>query len=662
MTIPVVPFENPDQSLIDLPRVDNPYLSIWWTAQTVSGVPENVMGWLVAQGWEITGVTSDNTTVPPTAYYALAKQGMQPWQVLLSLCNSYTIAANDARDANELRYNEIVADWTEMITSSHDQFLAQTEEQNASAGVYLTDLNVYMASVEALIEENRTQIVADALTATTALEAMNVKLDDLETNAGDNATTVESLLSEQSDYLTEFLADFAAKLEELDTNYTDHLAVIEALIADTEVDLSTFAAEQAVQTAALSSAYTDLATELDGLLTTANTDLTNIAANIDAIVASLETDYAGVDVEVTSVLASVTAVLGDYVADYNAVLDLLETDYNAHVITATEFLTDLGATDLARINEKFQATLSVQLQALVDRGLYSSAIGTDITARNHRDRDEEIQKLNDRLMREKWENQHRLYGQQVDMRARTLDGKDRLHGVHQEVLRYQAAQIIGLYSLLQNNRDRTISAQTSLYQLREANTRLNVDIQTRLYDAGQAIRRTLIEEAARLAQLSLSLNQWQASQQDRLLEQVQQVVSQHISGIDRQYAAQQDVSRVAMSERDALLAQLQDAVRGIIAGKEQYSAALMRNASTLAEHKHRAIAEEMNSSVTRLEGWNRIAAENQRLLAYQLDTRNNLLIGLYSFVERRDDIAPRWEDMAQLIAGLGDAAGGWIQP
>jgi hypothetical protein len=49
-------------------------------------------------------------------------------------------------------------------------------------------------------------------------------------------------------------------------------------------------------------------------------------------------------------------------------------------------------------------------------------------------------------------------------------------------------------------------------------------------------------------------------------------------------------------------------------------------------------------------------------MAYQIDERNKLLIGLYSFVERREDVAPEWKDMASMIAGLADAGGGWLTP
>lgn len=331
MTITVVPQQTPGQSEIDLPRIQNPYWSLWWTAQTVSGIPQESVGWLVAQGWEITGITQDATTTPPTLYYTMGKQAMQSWEVLLSLCNSYTIAANEARDANETRYNEVVRNWTDMVSSSQTQFEAQVAEHNASFGVYISDLGTYLDEVIALTDDNRT------------------------------ALTLE---------------------------------------------------------------------------------------------------------------------------------------YDVHKETAINYLTNLGQTELARINEAFAASLATQLQDLTNRGFYSSALVADIRARNIRDRDEQIQALNDRLMREKLENEHQLYQQRVG----------------------------------------------------------------------------------------------------------------------------------------------------------------------LSEFQHQLIVAKMNANLTRLEGWKNVAVENQRLLAYQLDERNKLLVGLYSFVERREDVAPKWQEMAQMIAGLADAAGGWLTP
>lgn len=516
--IPDVPQQDPGQSTIDLPRVINPYLGIWWSTQTVTNVPENVMGWLVAQGYEVTGITQDTTTVPPTNYFALTREGMKPLQVLLSLCNSYTIAANEARDANELRYNEIVTNWTEMINTSHDQFNAQTEEQNAQAGVFLTDLDEYMTAIDALITTNLTELGFDAAEAKTALITMDSRLTELEENAAEAATTIRDLLTG------------------LDANVSDYVDEVEAILA------------------------------------------------------LLDADYATVEVDLEAIKTSAGALVTAFGSDYQTVLNYLEGDYLTHQTLARGFLDDLGVTERARINEEFASRLSAQLQSLVSRGLSTATLITDITARNHRDRDEQIQTLNDRLMREKLANQHTLYQQQFGMRNRVLDATAQLHSVRQEVLRYQASLITGIYELLQNIRNRILAGKQAILAARDANVRLGIQVNS------------------------------------------------------------------------TLLEQLQSALQGVLGGKERFSTLLMQNANMLSEHRHRAIVERMNTAVQRLDGWKSVAAENRQLMAYQLDERNKLLIGLYSFVERRDDISPEWKDMASMIASLGDSGGGWVTP
>jgi hypothetical protein len=332
VTVPVVPAE--DLSTLEeirLEKVLNPYDGVWWASQSVTGVPESVMGWLVAQGWEITAVAQDATTVPPTIYYSLGKMALQPFQMLLTLCNHYTIAAQEARSANEQRYNETMRDWKELVGSTQTHFQSQVDSHNAYWGLYLTDLDTYMGTIEEAIRANR---------------------------------------------------------------------------------------------------------------------------------------------------------------------DDLGNDYGTHKTTTRNLLLALGATEVARINEQFASSLSEQLQRLIDQGLYSAAVAVDITARNHRDRDEQLQKHYDALAREKLGNEHQLYAQRTQ----------------------------------------------------------------------------------------------------------------------------------------------------------------------LAEHYHKVIAEQMNTSAARLEGWKSVADQNRQLMAYQIDTKNALVVGLYGFIERREDVAPEWKDMVQMIAGLGDSAGGWITP
>lgn len=518
MTIPIVPEQNPGQNPILLPRVTNPYLGIWWSTQTVSNVPENVMGWLVAQGYEITGITQDTTTVPPTNYFALTREGMKPLQVLLSLCNSYTTAANEARDANQQRYNEILANWTQMIDTSHDQFNAQTTEQNAQAGIFLTDLDQYMDAIDTLIADNQTELVTNATQAKSALIVMDSRLTELESNAAASAVIINGLLA--------------------------------------------------------------------GLTTNVNTYVTEI----ETILTSLNADYVAVEADLDAISASSGALVNAFAGDYQAILDKLESDYTVHELLTKGLLDNLGTTELARINEDATGRLSVQMQMLASRGLYTSTIPVDVTERNFRDRDEQVQSLNDRLMREKLDNQHKLYQQQFGMRSRMMDAESQLHSVRQEVLRYQASLISGTYELLQNIRNRVLAGKQAILAAREANARLGIEVNS------------------------------------------------------------------------TLLQQLQTSLTGVLGGKERFSNLLMQIANTLSEHKHRAIVERMNTAAQRLDGWKSVAAENRALMAYQLDERNKLLIGLYSFVERREDISPEWKDMSTMIASLGDSGGGWVTP
>jgi len=86
------------------------------------------------------------------------------------------------------------------------------------------------------------------------------------------------------------------------------------------------------------------------------------------------------------------------------------------------------------------------------------------------------------------------------------------------------------------------------------------------------------------------------------------------------------------------------------------------NAEAIVSHKNKAIVELMNIKNARLQGRQGQHADNMQLMKYQLDERNKLLVGLYGFVERREDIGPRFEELTKLTTALGDAGGGWLTP
>lgn len=659
-----VPEVNPNQSELWLPRIANPFTSVaaWFATQSITDVPENVMGWLVAQGFEITNIRQDNTTVPPTNYFSVRKQGLTPAGVLLSLCNSYTIEANNARTANQVRYNEVLRNMNQMVDSSHVQFDAQIDEQNAQSGVFLSDLDQYMDAIEAMINDNQAQVVVDANEAKDALEDMLDRLGDLETNATDNANKIALLFSEQDNNLATFIGDYDSKLAEMDQNFATYLGDVLSKISSLDSILDGHVADYSQQFAILANNYSAHATDIDSQTDQLQTHVDLYTTQVDAIISNLEADYQVIANDMDQFGSQSGSLSSQFAGDYNAVLNLLQSDYDSHAPVARSFLTNLGQTELARINEQAASSLSAQMQSLVSRGLYTSIIPADMIARNSRDKDEQIQTLNDRLNREKLDNQHRLYEQQLAVRSRRLDGFDRVHAVRQEVLRYQASLVTNVYALRTEATNRVLAGRQAIFAAKDANSKYGIEVKSNLYAKLQEVRQRTIESLDRVYQLRDIFAKWDTEEANRRYERMQQIESQFIDGIQRRLAASQDVTKTEMSERQTLLSQLQSALTALMSGKERYAVLLMQNSNTLAEHKHRAIAEMVNTKVQRLEGWKGVAAENMRLMTYQLDERNKLLMAVYAFVERRQDIGPEWKDVAQMIAGLGDSGGGWLTP
>ena len=299
-------------------------------------------------------------------------------------------------------------------------------------------------------------------------------------------------------------------------------------------DINSFRYNQVVENWAtmLSTSHT----HFDAQTTQHNANVTvylgNLASYMNEVEALVKANQAELDTAIATSNALLTGAVTDYstfAVDYASTLLLLSADIASHQATTRGLLTGLGATELARINEKFASSLSTQLQQLVDRGMYSGAIVVDVTARNTRDQNEEIAQLNDRLNREKLANEHTLYGQLAEVRKATLTGKERSYTLGQDLLRYRIATTLG-------------------------------------------------------------------------------------------------------------------------------------NAQAIVQHRYKVIADLMTINVRRLEGLDKTHQDGMKLMAYQLDERNKLIVGIYGFVERRTDVGPSIEDLAKIATSLGDAGGGWLTP
>jgi len=253
---------------------------------------------------------------------------------------------------------------------------------------------------------------------------------------------------------------------------------------------------------------------LDRMADLTNTRVDFYFTTLDSLVTDIEDEIG----DIRESLDDAETEIDEALQDHANTLVLLESDYNTHAPIARAFLTDLGVTELARINEQFD-NLQAKLEFdLVNRGLLSSSLITSITTRVERERSEAVTSLNDRLNREKLANQHQLYGQQFSMRGAVTQG------------------------------------------------------------------------AAQRTQIQMAKGEW-----------------------------------------------------------------LVRNHQSLLATK---IQTRLAQAQSRLEGQSR---ENA-VMAYQLDHRTNLGVGLFGFVERREDAYPSLDSITKLVAGLGDAGGGWVAP
>ncbi|GAF88208.1 unnamed protein product, partial [marine sediment metagenome] len=273
-----------------------------------------------------------------------------------------------------------------------------------------------------------------------------------------------------------------------------------------------------------------------------------------------------------TILDSADSTLTAHDASSTAILALLLSDYTSHESTAEAFLVDLGSTELARINEAFDARLAEASQKLIDRGFYSSDLAEAFEERIERDRDEAIAALNDKLNREKLENEHALYQQQVNVRMQTLAGEDRLHSLQQEILRYKAESLSRRYGLLQQVRDRTLATRERIYQLQAQFDNWRVTIEGTLIARITEVRTRTLDGNDRLQALRDALVRWEADNEYKLGAELANIRLKRMEASGLEHQSKQDVYRNEASQRDRLYGLLQASVTALLDGKQKYNA------------------------------------------------------------------------------------------
>lgn len=304
-----------------------PNMSSWYFTSAVSGVSEESLPWMLAQGWQLSAAVTNSGVDPPVTTYSMARTRLLHWNVLASLLTDFTNAYNEGRDANDKRYEDVITQWQDVLDKHQDDIQDFQDDKAQDADGYIT---LMLSDIDSLSSDY------------TAMET-----DFNSYDSGDRETALAELKTQWSTAASSAEAEYDTMVSGLS-------------LGDIIADVDTAIDEFATAATAFNNTANDLRTEL-------------------------------------------------------------ASDFATHQPLARSFLTDLGTTELARINERFDNSLAAAKQDLTNRGFYSSAIVTDITTRNTRERNEAIAELNDRLNREKLANEHTLYEQQYKMRLGGLE-------------------------------------------------------------------------------------------------------------------------------------------------------------------------------------------------------------------------------------------------
>lgn len=379
-----------------------------------------------------------------------------------------------------------IAAWTLALDTLHTK-LSQLD----------TAINELRSSY-ALDESEITTAIGDALAAVaSAAAAYRAEVAAMKAKQASIEGSINSLLSTETTDLAAHAVELVAALDSMDDQYDVQLAAAQSALAAMEAAVANFS--------------------------TASAD----------IVAEIEAQFPAHESVITSLLGELTDAFDATETTLVALLTTLRNDYASHASTATAFLTDLGATRLARINEQFDNLKSDGNQRLANRGFYSSAIVTQMEARVERERQEAITELNDKLNREKWENQHRLYDQQQAMRGAHISVHQQLLAIGLQTTQFRTDMRDRLNARLLDTKRLALQSRQETERVRQELFRLQVGVSQSFNQAFIEITSAIAQGRSQLQSARLAVSRGQAEDRQKIFSQIAETFGRSLAGEDR---------------------------------------------------------------------------------------------------------------------------------
>jgi hypothetical protein len=622
----------------------------WYQSEFIPGVPDTIAPYLAAHGFIVSGGAPYEIDGEFAGFLVhMQRSKFSHGDAIQSLLNAMVFAYNEGRVLNDRRYEDILAGMNQ--TLAHQQAHADSTETsfNADYALIVADLDAitadapsladwtsalealddkidaYDISIAALIAS---YTLSDTVLLATITTAFTKLTDALATYRGEVVTlkskqavveaSMDANISTENTNLTGDILEINAALDALDDEYDTHLASANAALTSMELAIATFA--------------TDSATIIDAM--EASQDAHEI------VIGTLLT-------EVTTAFTATEGTLTSLLAD-------LSSDYTSHVTAATAFLTDLGVTELARINETHDNRQSANNQRLVNNGFSSSAIFVQMEAQVLRERNEDISKHNDMINREKFENQHRLYGQQQAFRGTHIAVHQQLSATQQQTIQFRIDATERLNSQSQNIRQLSLQSRQETERLRTTLFSTQIGVSESYGQLFFQIKSQVVSGKSDIQRARVAVTRGHAGDYQGIFTQIAETFARSLSGED-QFAR---LDAQLRSQQQTVLLRLEDLGQSW----SQTQAGMLESAINRRGDSARIDAQVRQSyydTIMRLRfqtSQGRLGATTAKadLLKSHVDETTKVASALFAFSERREDSFPGIGDMAALVTSLGD--------
>lgn len=618
-----------------------------------------------------------------------------------------TLLANLGDDYTTLNgvLDDIVSDVASDLSSYATSFTSKLNELAGNVATTQGHLLTLVGEVESLLDGHASDVSGH-------IAAYGSKLDELESNVNADVDDIvavieeaESVLETYRNQMASHISAYEIQMDKLDANVTAVEATFATIVSAAYTAYQTYRTELLSLTASSESELSNLKSDVSGLLTELNTTLATHSATYQGIVDLFASDW-------TTHAATTRALLVDL---GTSELDRINEQFDNLLVRNRQMLMSRGlyksaltpiidaqvererAMAIADLNDRLareqvehehrlygehanvrdrQAQgeqylfslrdMAIKYRAQWSERLYLQAVGLYQTIGVIHG---SIRDANQFAISQESQIEDRLHGWRQEAVKAIADGKERvfqirglLHDAHQRILGQESQIRVQFHGWKQDaariaaeGLDRVQQVRKALFDAQQSAVGQEMQIRDQLHNWTQEGVVRVAEGMERIQQFRDASSRWQAQVEASLADFQRAIHGMSLDVYGRELSGQFDASKFSVSVRESILDRLNGFIASYADGVSKYASTTLDAGKFLASVRQAAIADHLKTRFQYCSGLNDANAAQVKMYQYQLDTRNNLAVALFGFMERRTDEYPDINRMGELAMGLGDA-------